>query len=416
MKNKVLKLFMSPLVPVGMFFLINPTFALFDPLPDFIGYLLIIGGIYELTALDGRIEMASKKLRYLAILSALRLVVAFSTFGYDSSTIMMLCFVMAICEAILVVSFISDWFDGFDYLMQRCGAFEALKNQTNTRFITGVFFFARIALGFLPELSAIFELRAYFDIDKSPVWKALASYKPFEIALFALIVLILGIYWYANTLKYIKMLKNDREFVSNAGEKYLVFISNGRSEETKFRIVDGLVVAGFVFMLDFTIDMTPILPSFIATSLMFAACFLMRSYAPVKKLIVPAATATVLQIAYEYCAAVIVDLNVFSMSDVPVSTTVTLVLLGAAYAGASVLFVHKVEETLAEGRLRTTELSPLAGWRKLNVAYYIFIGAYLLTHILPVIGGWLLWVKLFSEFTFVIGAIVCWNKSIKIDE
>lgn len=416
MKDRALKLFMSPLITVGMFFLLNPTFALFDPLPDFIGYLMIIGGVYELTALDERIELASKKLWYLSLLSALRLLVAFSTFGYDSSTVMMLCFVFAICEAILIVSFISDWFDGFDYMLQRYGGFSALRNQTNTRFITGVFFFARIGFGFLPELSAIFELRAYFDIDKSPIWRELASYKPFEIALFALIVLILGIYWYANTLKYIKSIRSDVDFIKNAGERYLNFASDGRDAETRFKISDILVVVGFVFFIDFTINLRPVLPAFVATLLLCAACFMLRSYTDFKKIILPASAAVICQIAFEFYAAHAVDPTVFRMSDIPVSTTVTLSVLGVLYAASSVYFLLRVEVMLAECRLKTTELSPLEGWRRLNVAYYIFLAAYLLSLIFPMIGGWLLWIKLASELTFVIGCIICWNKSIRVEE
>ena len=213
MKNTSLRLFRSPLITVGMFFLINPTFSLFDPLPDFIGYLMMFAGVYELAAMDDRLTMAAKKLLYLALLSGLRLIGAFTTSGADSSTIMMLCFAFSICEALLVATFITDWFDGFDYVMQRFGAFSALKNQTNTRFITGIFFYSRIAFGFLPELSAIFELRAYFDIDKSPVWKALASYKPYEIALFSLIVLIMGVYWYVNSVRYIRAIRADADFM-----------------------------------------------------------------------------------------------------------------------------------------------------------------------------------------------------------
>ena len=88
MKNTSLRLFRSPLITVGMFFLINPTFSLFDPLPDFIGYLMMFAGVYELAAMDDRLTMAAKKLLYRALLSGLRLIGAFTTSGATQSSLL----------------------------------------------------------------------------------------------------------------------------------------------------------------------------------------------------------------------------------------------------------------------------------------------------------------------------------------
>ena len=74
------------------------------------------------------------------------------------------------------------------------------------------------------------------------------------------------------------------------------------------------------------------------------------------------------------------------------------------------------EKQLAACRMATTELSPLENWKKFRIAYYIFIAAYTLSFIIPVINGWLLWVKLASEITFIAGSISAWNKAIRVDE
>ena len=336
MKNTSLRLFRSPLITVGMFFLINPTFSLFDPLPDFIGYLMMFAGVYELAAMDDRLTMAAKKLLYLALLSGLRLIGAFTTSGADSSTIMMLCFAFSICEALLVATFITDWFDGFDYVMQRFGAFSALKNQTNTRFITGIFFYSRIAFGFLPELSAIFELRAYFDIDKSPVWKALASYKPYEIALFSLIVLIMGVYWYVNSVRYIRAIRADADFMVCASERYLEIWGEKKTNETVLRIADYCVVTGFLFCFDFTLNMHPVLPSGVSVLFFCLACLLMKKYSYSRTLRWYAIAAAVCQTALEQYAAYNVVPSVVSMNEVPLSRTLILIALSLAYAASSV--------------------------------------------------------------------------------
>lgn len=416
MKNTSLRLFRSPLITVGMFFLINPTFSLFDPLPDFIGYLMMFAGVYELAAMDDRLTMAAKKLLYLALLSGLRLIGAFTTSGADSSTIMMLCFAFSICEALLVATFITDWFDGFDYVMQRFGAFSALKNQTNTRFITGIFFYSRIAFGFLPELSAIFELRAYFDIDKSPVWKALASYKPYEIALFSLIVLIMGVYWYVNSVRYIRAIRADADFMVCASERYLEIWGEKKTNETVLRIADYCVVTGFLFCFDFTLNMHPVLPSGVSVLFFCLACLLMKKYSYSRTLRWYAIAAAVCQTALEQYAAYNVVPSVVSMNEVPLSRTLILIALSLAYAASSVLFLIRAEKQLAACRMATTELSPLENWKKFRIAYYIFIAAYTLSFIIPVINGWILWVKLASEITFIAGSISAWNKAIRVDE
>ena len=416
MKNTSLRLFRSPLITVGMLFLVNPTVSLFDPLPDFIGYLMMFAGVYELAAMDDRLTMATKKLLYLALLSALRLIGAFTTTGSDSSTVMMLCFVFSVCEALLVAAFITDWFDGFDYIMQRFGAFSALKNQTNTRFITGIFFYSRIAFGFLPELSAIFELRAYFDIDKSPVWKALAGYKPYETALFSLIVLIMGVYWYVNSVRYFRAIRADADFMVGASERYLEIWGEKKANETVLRLADYCVVTGFLFCLDFTLNMYPVLPSAVAVLFFCLACLLLKKHSYQKTLWLYALAAAVCQTALEQYAARSVVTSVVSMEEVPASRTLILIALSLAFAATTVMFLVRAEKQLADCRMATTGLSPLGSWKKLRIAYYIFIAAYTLSFILPVINGWLLWVKLVSEITFVAGSISAWNKAVRADE
>ena len=97
-----------------------------------------------------------------------------------------------------------------------------------------------------------------------------------------------------------------------------------------------------------------------------------------------------------------------------------LSVIEEACAGDKLAFYGKVygeiEKQLAACRMATTELSPLENWKKFRIAYYIFIAAYTLSFIIPVINGWLLWVKLASEITFIAGSISAWNKAIRVDE
>ena len=62
----------TPLLFAGLFFLINPYFAMFDVLPDLIGYALICYAISDLAKLEFRMESAMKSGLWLAALSLAR--------------------------------------------------------------------------------------------------------------------------------------------------------------------------------------------------------------------------------------------------------------------------------------------------------------------------------------------------------
>ena len=418
MTEKKLKLLQSPLIAVGLLFLINPTVSLFDILPDFIGYILIWFGLSELARMDDRLTLASQKLLYLAGLSFLRLIAAVATLGYDSSTIMMFCFVFAIAECVLIAALLGDLFDGLDYVLERFGGFAALSEQSNTRFLTSVFFFSKIALGFIPELSAIFELRAYYDIDKSPVWKDLAGYKPYEILLFGLIILVLGIFWYRGMLVYFRAIRHDTQFMTNAGDRYAeVFaLDPSYDDRIKRRFAGYCVTAGFVFWLDLTLDGKPLLPAGIGTLLLFAAYMLLRRYARSPKLWIYAVSAAVCQTAFEIPGSCFAVTDVVSMKDVPGAQIAVLSVLGALYAASSVLFLLNAEKALSAQVRAITGSEPYRAWRFINIAYYVYLAAYIPSFIIPVAEDKLFTAKFIAMTVFVILAVREWFVSVRQEE
>ena len=59
-----------------------------------------------------------------------------------------------------------------------------------------------------PDTIAILEVEAATDISASPVYMEIVGYKEYAIMLFALIVLILGIWWYGD-FKILKAINED---------------------------------------------------------------------------------------------------------------------------------------------------------------------------------------------------------------
>ena len=74
------------LVAVGAFFLFDPFVSVMDLLPDALGYLFILLGLYRLSDLDERLKDASKGVGYLALIGVTRMVALFLAFGLVSPT------------------------------------------------------------------------------------------------------------------------------------------------------------------------------------------------------------------------------------------------------------------------------------------------------------------------------------------
>jgi hypothetical protein len=204
--------------------------------------------------------------------------------------------------------------------------------------------------------------------------------------------------------------------MANASSRYFEIWQGGRNKETVFKLADACVIGGFGFVLDVTINLVPLLPSFVSTLLLFVACLLMQRYKKPEKLWIWAVLAGGAQIAFEYYAANNVNTNVVDMTRVAPSITITLSVLGLLYVVLSSVFMKKAKGTLCDCRLATTELSPKKTWDRLDFSYYIFLVAHAVGFILPIIGGYTLWIKIIFGLTFVIGSIVAWNKSIKTEE
>ncbi|MEG2003718.1 MAG: hypothetical protein RR057_03875 [Clostridia bacterium] len=399
-----LKLFKSPLISIGLLFLINPVISLFDIFPDFIGYLLIFYGLTELSWINERIELASQKLLYLSGISFLRLLAFFATISYSSSsTITMLSFSFLVAELVLVFSFLKDFFDGFDYLLQRLNGFEALKNQTNTAFITSAFFYTKPILAFIPDLASIFELRAYWDIDNSDILMDIAGYRPYAIILFSLITLIFGIYWYRDILKYFKIIKADSDFINDAGTRYYdTFLSDTKMVIKRCKKIALIfLVSGIVFYIDFTVDMFPVLPTFIGTLLIYFALRWISRITSKNMQVKYVAFACIAQLLTEFFVYSFVTYDVFSMSEVPIWKTLVTIALAALYIFASLLFIRKTEVFLSDAAVELSIEPMQTQFKYLNISYYIFLASYTLSIVFPIIQEHLFIFKLLSMITFV---------------
>ena len=71
-ENYGLKKFFSPMMVLGLLFLLFPTFSLYDLFPDFVGWILIYLALSELSEFNEDIFALKKLTYYLCGISAAR--------------------------------------------------------------------------------------------------------------------------------------------------------------------------------------------------------------------------------------------------------------------------------------------------------------------------------------------------------
>lgn len=96
-------------IAVGAIFLFNPTINILDPLPDFIGYWLIVLGLTSLAYLSEEIFAAKKYFIYLTIITAIKAIVNFAVpFTSDSFTVTA-ALIFAVAEAVFFLPAMSGF-------------------------------------------------------------------------------------------------------------------------------------------------------------------------------------------------------------------------------------------------------------------------------------------------------------------
>ncbi|MDD4124941.1 MAG: hypothetical protein PHW77_04355 [Eubacteriales bacterium] len=369
-----------PLIAAGFVFLANPYIDMLDIFPDFIGCLLIFFGISALAKLDDRLALASKKLIYLAILSFARLAAFVLSITSDSTMILTLTFAFGVAEIILILVFLTDFFGGIEYLLQRYDGYDALSKLSNIKFLSVVFFIAKITLCVLPNTVAILEVEAIVNISASTVFMDIVAFKPYAVMLFFIITLIIGIWWYSEIFKYFNAIKKDKKFISEINGIYEKEITSDKavSVVSSMRRSFILTAVGLVFLLDIMIEKISVLPDIIATLLIWAGAVTLKKQKRIE-LTAPAVLAFLCQIIYAVCVKRYAYIEITRLADFPVKNAVILAAVGALYSIACFFFLSEVFNVLCEFAARRKAAAFSLRLKKLLVVYAFYL-------ILTVIG------------------------------
>ncbi|MGI6716969.1 MAG: hypothetical protein ACOX3X_07255 [Eubacteriales bacterium] len=393
-----------PLVVIGFVFLANPYIDMLDILPDFIGYLLVAFGLSAMAKLDDRLYLASQKLVYLAILSALRLICFARFASYDSSMTLLMTFSFGVAEVLLVLACFTDFFGGIEYLLQRYEGYDALSQLSNIKFLTLVFYITKIILCVLPNTVALLEVEAMTDISASPILNEIVGYKVYAVILFFLIVLILGIWWIREIYKYFKTIKKDKNFISSISEVYAKDFSVVKKSNNlnAFRLSFILTAIGMVFLFDIFVNKIDIFPDIVAIILIWEGVWLTNRQKAIS-ISLPFVLALVFQAALAVLIKLYQNFDIASIYEFPVKNAAIMAAAVTVYAVFNIIFIKKAFDNLLNYAKKSDEVDK--GLRKGYALYGLNMIFTAVSLIIPTLYTFMVLPRLIVMLFFIVTVI-----------
>ncbi len=267
----------------GLVFLMNPNVNIIDILPDFIGYLFIIRGLYAVSAIYPHFRDALTNFRNLVIISVAKTVslpVVFIVASTEITWLLLLAFVFGGLEIFYGVVAFSKLFEGIYYSAERGAGSAVFVGYDNIRLFTVIFACFKPIASFLPELTNL-SSSEYGTVTETGI----VSYAQFRIPLTIFVLLLalaVGIVWFVMARKYFKRLLSDGEYVSSLAEKYSRF-ANDSPHLVDRRIVLSsvtLFTAAALLALELKLDGINYIPNFVAGAFFIAAFFRVKNIFP----------------------------------------------------------------------------------------------------------------------------------------
>lgn len=282
-------------VLAGAFFLFDPFISIIDLLPDCIGYLLMMVGLYRFADLDDGLSEARKGLRNLALVGLARLVAVPLAFGLVSPAeqpvfILLAVFTLGVLDCIVLIPMWKHVCKGLLYMGSRYDAVDMFdrrgwNKKLHSRNIverytlrSTVFFVLHEALAIFPELTVLSHEKGGAELGQGThYYDFVGLFRGVSI----LISLLLGVIWLILTIRFVRKLKKDKPFFERLADKYENEVL-ARHDLFAMRAVRAslicLIVAA-VFSLDLYLDGVNMLPDILAAVLLFLSVWFIRAYA-----------------------------------------------------------------------------------------------------------------------------------------
>lgn len=286
------------LIPIAFFFLFEPYFILIDPLPNFIGYIILAIALTNLADINYHILDARngfKKGIAISIFRFIALYVLKNVFAAEEQSVgrLLFSFSLSVFELVILIPAYKNLFDGLLALgMMHEGTYvynniirKKLKIDKKTGektlyvrksrhnvserayFLTVAFLLISCLAATLPEFTSLIDNSSYEFVN---LIRGLGY----------IIALPFGIAWLVNIVKYFAELKKDTQFIDNLTKLYVSEIRQ-RPNIFTVREVTALLftlLAAFVASFDFFVDYINIVPNAIFYVLILASIFVAMKY------------------------------------------------------------------------------------------------------------------------------------------
>jgi hypothetical protein len=245
--------------------------------------------------MDERLTDAMKGARNLAFVGLARVVAMLLSFGFVSAMeqpvfLLLMLFVLAVLDCILLVPMWKQFCGGLLYLGNRIdatvmfdrrylGGKQGVRNMVERyTTVTTVFFILREALAVLPEFTVLsHEKGGAAPGNTTHYYDFVGFFRGIGI----LLSLILGIIWLALTIRFIHRLKKDKPCFERLTAKYRAEVLP-RHDMWAMRAVRfslGCLITAVVLSLDFYVDGINLLPDFLSAVLLLLSILFISPYA-----------------------------------------------------------------------------------------------------------------------------------------
>ena len=277
-----------PLICIAALFFFNPNITVIDPLPDFIGYILLCAAISRLSDIHEKIGEAYNAFRKMVFIDGAKWLAVVWVFGMTvpserNSSLLLWTFVFAVIEMIFLIPAYSKLFDGITqigYLYPNRSVFGERKRWSYTdkiKVFTIVFIIVKSVLSVLPELADL--TNASYDESMGATINLYRYIGLLRVMAF-IPVFIVGLVWMFCLISYFVRIARDKEFTFALTKKYAddVLPKTGLFVRRNFSAFTLIATVALFLTVDIRIEDNNIFPDFIAAAFFIIAFAFIGKY------------------------------------------------------------------------------------------------------------------------------------------
>ena len=285
------------LFAVAFLFLFNPNITIIDPLPDFLGYIILSVALSKLAMINEHIYDAKRAFDRMIIVDIGKIIAILWVFGIDSvseqnASLLLWSFIFGVLEILFAIPAFTKLFEGLSTLGDFHPNFSIHGTKKNSqksytqkiKSFTVFFVVFKAVFTCLPEISVLGTTLYDETTNFSFIYNYIGVMRMFAV----IPVLIVGIVFLIKVIQYFSRIKSDSEFVSALNTEYSNkrLVKSGMFAIRDIKIATIFFVLGSVLTLDFVFENVNIVPDILVVVALSLSLFYFSKVAKFKKKLV----------------------------------------------------------------------------------------------------------------------------------